>query len=707
MKKNFTLIAFLSLFASLTAQDNRRNFVMKFAFAHSDTLRRVQPAGAIVNPGALVYNSVTKELWMASAHNDTILRMSTGGQLLGSLKINQFFYGNTSRYIRQMTMKDNYVWVANNTDTIRKLDPVTAQEVQRIIVPKWTGTVNQITYDSISKGFWFYSGASPSYKYKLMDTTFTTVRDSINLSDATVPENVAFSSASGGLQNILFDGVSAGGPYIWFLCWRYVEYPYVGAGGSPSALFPGYSPSLVQFSLATRKRTGVQKSIADDFDLQQNINQAPRGAVLARLPGITNPVLIMQVGKFTSGNSLLLSTDLSGMTVGYEVVAPWFPDASVDSLKITPNFSMIPTPLARPLTVSAKVRNVIANQQATGTVRFDTHTETGALINTQSVPFNLTPWTFAYHNGATSISGLKRGANRIKANILQQNDFVLRNDTTSVFVQLTDSTLARDHVDFFPLNRNTKSCFCDGPTTVYINKPEVGVAYKLDAPVTMTSITVRISPQKTGDTTRVRVYFMNQGRPVLAGQSALYQIQPADSASTYMTLRLLTPVQVPANQEFMTSVTEGSFTGAPNILTSIKGAEGSSNYVYAAVDLGGWQRADTSKNYIVINYFANRALAIRPNFQIRTAAEDVVGVSQWSVAPNPTDGLVNLNIDLATEAAVQLRVYNLNGQLVHTAAYDKAKHFEPTLDLSPLANGMYILSLTTPQGTVNKKVVKE
>jgi hypothetical protein len=303
---------------------------------------------------------------------------------------------------------------------------------------------------------------------------------------------------------------------------------------------------------------------------------------------------------------------------------------------------------------------------------------------------------------------LKKGVNNIKANIVQQNDYVLRNDTTSNFIQLTDSTLSRDHVDFYPLNRNTKSCFCDGPTTVYINKPEVGVTYQLDAPATIRSITVRISPQRTGDTTRVRVHFMNaQGRPVFAGQSALYQIQPSDSASTYMTLPLLTPVQVPANQEFMASVTEGSFTGAPNILSSVKGADGKNAYVYAAVALKGWQRADTSADYIVKTYFANRALAIRPNFTIRTAAEDVVGVSQWSVAPNPTNGLVNLNIELATEAAVQLRVYNLNGQLVHSAAYDKAKHFEPTLDLSPLANGMYILSLTTPQGTVNKKVVKE
>jgi hypothetical protein len=101
------------------------------------------------------------------------------------------------------------------------------------------------------------------------------------------------------------------------------------------------------------------------------------------------------------------------------------------------------------------------------------------------------------------------------------------------------------------------------------------------------------------------------------------------------------------------------------------------------------------------------ALAIRPNFLLRTAVEESIGVNQWTVAPNPTEGVVNLNIDLTTEAAVQLRIYNLNGQMIHQVAYDKAKHFEPTLDMSGFANGMYILSLTTPQGTVNRKVVKE
>jgi Secretion system C-terminal sorting domain len=715
MKKNFTIIAFLSLLVSLTAQDNRRNFAMKFAFAHSDTLRKVLPAASIVNTGALVYNSVTKELWMASGHNDTIIRMNTAGQYLGALKIDGFSYGNTTRYIRQMTMKDNYVWLVNNSDTVRKLDPVTGQIVQRIVVPKWAGLLQQITYDSISKGFWVYSNvyisAPPAgYKYRLMDTTLMNVRDSINLSDPIAPENVAFNGSTGGIQNVLFDGVTAGGPYLWFLCWRHVEFPLLGAGGS--LYTPGYPATLTQFSLATRKRTGVQKTIADDFDLQQNINQAPRGAVLARLPGITNPVFIIQVGKFITGSSQLLTNDLSGVTVGYEVNTPWFPDAAVDSVQLMPNFSMIPKAWARPLTVSAKVRNVIANQNAAGTVRFDTRSEAGALINTQSVPFSQTPWTYAFYQATATVSGLQMGINTIKANLLHPNDYVLRNDTMSAYVQLTDTTLARDHIDFYPMNRNQKVCFCDGPTTVYINKPEMGTSYKLDVPVTVKSITARMIPQKTGDTTRVRIHFINaQGKPVLMGQSALYQINAVDSASTYMTLQLLSPVQVPANQEFLVTVTEGSFTGAPQIMVSTKGADLSKIYVYAAVALGGWQRADTSSAlaYTFNNAPLNppRALGIRPNFLIRTAAEDVSGVSQWNIAPNPTDGLVRLDIDLATEAAVQLRVYNLNGQLVHTAAYEKAKHFEPTLDLSPLANGMYILSLTTPQGTVNKKVVKE
>ena len=710
MKKNFTIIAFLSVLVSLTAQDNRRNFVMKFAFAHSDTLRKVLPAASVVNTGALVYNSVTRELWMASSHNDTIIRMSTAGQYLGALKINQYFYGNTTRYARQMTMKDNYIWLVNNTDTVRKLDPVTAQEVQRIILPRWTGLLQQITYDSIAKGFWVYSGANPAPRYRFMDTTFTTVRDSIHLGDPAVPENIAYGSGSGGFHNVLFDGVTAGGPYLWFMNWRNVEFPNLGAGGS---LFTtGSTATLTQFSLATRKRTGVQKSIADDFDMQLNVNQAPRGAVMARLPNIQNPVLIMQVGKFASGTSQLLPADLSGVTVGYELNAPWFPDASIDSVELTPNFSMIPKAWARPLTVKARVRNVIANQNAVGTIRFDTRSEAGALINSQSVPFSLTPWTKALYTASSTVSGLQMGVNSIKANLLHPNDYVLRNDTMSAYVQLTDTTLARDHIDFYPLNRNQRVCYCDGPQTVFVNKPEMGTSYKLDVPVTVKSITARMIPQRTGDTTRVRIHFINaQGKPVLMGQSSLYQINAVDSASTYMTLQLQSPVAVPANQEFLLTVTEGAFQGAPQILVSTKGADLSKIYVYAAVALKGWQRVDTSTALAwMFNQLPNnppRALGIRPNFLIRTAVEDVAGVSSWSVAPNPTDGLVNLNIDLATEAAVQLRVYNLNGQLVHTTAYEKAKHFEPTLDLSPLANGMYIISLTTPQGTVNRKVVKE
>jgi Secretion system C-terminal sorting domain len=696
MKKNFTIIALLSFFTTLTAQDNRRNFVMKFAFSAADTLRKALPVNSIANTSAFIYNSVTNEFWASSSHNDSIIRFSVpNGSYLGALRTDRLTNGNTTRFFRAFTQKDNYIWGVNNTDTIRKLDPITGQEVQRFPFPKWMSTQNQVAYDSVSKGFWV---AGSAYRYRLMDTTFTTVKDSFYLGDTEVALNGV------GQVALLFDAATPGGPYFWFYGGRSIEYPLnVGAGGSP--YFTGYPATLSQVSAGTKKRTGVQKMIADDFDLIQNINQAPRAAALVRLPGVTNPVLIMHVAKFTSGTSVLPATDLSGVTVGYEIVTPWYPEAGIDSMKIAPNYAMVPTPFARPLTVSAKVRNVILNQNAVGNVRFDTRSEAGSLLNTQSVPFSLGGMTAAFYNGSNTVSNLKPGRNQIKANLLHPNDFVLRNDTMSSYVTLTDSTLARDYVEYLPFTRNNRTCFCATSTQVFVEKPEIGTSYKLDVPSTVNSITIRFSPYRSGDTTRFRIYTIDaQGKPVFKGQSALYQISSADSASTYLTLPLLTPVQIPANQTFMVSMTEG--IQPPVVFWSKLGYEKSAVYVYSAITLKGWVVADTSSLYLSPG-LKDAALAIRPNFLLRTAVEESIGVNQWTVAPNPTEGVVNLNIDLTTEAAVQLRIYNLNGQMIHQTTYDKAKHFEPTLDMSGFANGMYILSLTTPQGTVNRKVVKE
>jgi Secretion system C-terminal sorting domain len=701
MIKKITLFVLLFCTVQMTAQDNKV-FPLKFAFRHSDTMRAALPIASINNTNATVYNAFRNEFWMASSHNDSLMRFSVpAGQYLGAVRAIGLVApaAFTTRYFRGLTVKDNYfIWGANNTDTIRKIDPTTAQEVQRIVVPKWIGNISYITFDSTRGGAFWISGLDS--KIRRIDSTFTTVTDSLII-DA--------SFNSGGFTGIAFDALSAGGPYIWILGARHPEVIQFGIQNS--------FVTAIQISVATKLRTGVQKTIVDDFTFLLNTNQSGRGFTIAQLPNQPKPVMIFSTGKFTSGSSQLGINDLSGVTAAYELnTTTTSPDASLDSIIVTPNYSMLPSQFVRPLTVSAKVRNGVSNATTAGNLRIVTTGPAGDTINNQTASFNLNPATAAFIPVTNTITGVKKGLNTIRGTTITANDPVIKNDTLRAFFQMSDSTIARDYVDFYNI-RALESFIYGGSNSLYHTmgvgatmlipeRPEVGQGYKLDWPVTITSATVRIRPFRSGDTTRIKVYTIDaNGKPQYAGQSALYQISVQDSATDVMTIPLAAPVTIAAGQEFMLSVTEGF--NAPNVWGTPMGYEKGKTFFHLLSTYKGWVNPDTLPAGNFYRERFNRALAIRPNIRLRTDIGETTNVGKLSLSPNPTSGLITLDVDMNSAEDLVVRVTNLSGQTVLSQKFDAAKSINQRIDLSQQANGIYIFSLTTAKGTLTRKVVKE
>jgi len=79
-----------------------------------------------------------------------------------------------------------------------------------------------------------------------------------------------------------------------------------------------------------------------------------------------------------------------------------------------------------------------------------------------------------------------------------------------------------------------------------------------------------------------------------------------------------------------------------------------------------------------------------------TAIEDFA-VSTISIYPNPTTGQLRIKNYELRENTV-LKIYNIVGQVVFTSAVSPHSP-ETTIDISPLANGMYFLK-------INEKTVK-
>jgi len=89
-----------------------------------------------------------------------------------------------------------------------------------------------------------------------------------------------------------------------------------------------------------------------------------------------------------------------------------------------------------------------------------------------------------------------------------------------------------------------------------------------------------------------------------------------------------------------------------------------------------------------------------------TAGECGVGVNelmeQIEIFPNPTTGLIQINADLGGRK--ELTVMTISGQTVLEDAFLSKKK---TLDLSSLPAGMYLVKITSKEGNVTQRIIKE
>lgn len=79
--------------------------------------------------------------------------------------------------------------------------------------------------------------------------------------------------------------------------------------------------------------------------------------------------------------------------------------------------------------------------------------------------------------------------------------------------------------------------------------------------------------------------------------------------------------------------------------------------------------------------------------------------AQLSVYPNPTNGIVNLKFAQATDVT-SVAVYAVSGRLVHSQSFSSVSD-SYEMNLQNLSQGVYIVKVDTPQGSVTKKLVKK
>jgi hypothetical protein len=81
------------------------------------------------------------------------------------------------------------------------------------------------------------------------------------------------------------------------------------------------------------------------------------------------------------------------------------------------------------------------------------------------------------------------------------------------------------------------------------------------------------------------------------------------------------------------------------------------------------------------------------------SVDEIVWADQINVYPNPTDGLLNIAFQTVTAQKLNVRVYNVMGQLVMSEQFNKvvAGKNNLTMDLSSLITGIYMVEVLGTQ----------
>lgn len=146
--------------------------------------------------------------------------------------------------------------------------------------------------------------------------------------------------------------------------------------------------------------------------------------------------------------------------------------------------------------------------------------------------------------------------------------------------------------------------------------------------------------------------------------------------------------------------------------------------IYVGTDMGvyyhdtisGWMNYSTNLPNVIVNdlkYSAPTSNIVAATYGrgIWTSPAVVTGVNNITdnnsikIYPNPTDGMLNVTLNLSKNGAYTMAIANLLGQVIYNKNITVSGPYSAAIDMSSFAKGSYILSINGQGGPIVKKVV--
>jgi hypothetical protein len=449
------------------------------------------------------------EWWFSLWNKDSLFTMDAAGNLTASFTIAGV--GRSNSGVRSITTDGTNLYMADNTDTIKIVNPATKTLTGTILVSSLGFNARAITYSPATNGglggFYVSNFATPIAEIDMNGNVLNSIPTSTH--------------GLGSIYGIALDNLSVGGPFLW--CYDQ------GSAGTFN--------NLVRLELPSGIPTFVIHDVNSDVGTQ--VNNGIAGGLFITNSFVTGENTIAGISQGAPFDALFAYELDSVSQIAY--------DALLDTVKWLPAYTQVADQQVSAFTFPAVITNF--GGASLGAVTYTVEVNQGgpALYTGTGTTGTIASGssTLVAPNGNFTPSAIGDYTVEAGCSIVGQTDGNPVNDTLSFLISVTDTVMARD-------NGVVTGGLGIGSNLTGI----LGQIYSLPNTDVLTSATFRCNGPTEGDTTRVVVYSMTAGVPgTQIGQSDYYFFTAADTDGVVLTLPILdmsgNPLSVAAGTYFV------------------------------------------------------------------------------------------------------------------------------------------------------------
>jgi len=112
----------------------------------------------------------------------------------------------------------------------------------------------------------------------------------------------------------------------------------------------------------------------------------------------------------------------------------------------------------------------------------------------------------------------------------------------------------------------------------------------------------------------------------------------------------------------------------------------------------------SSRSYVVTATDANGCTGTRTIIITVAGINDIAGMTDFVLYPNPSTGVFNASFSLEAAADVTTTVVSMTGSKVYESTDKSVKEYNKSINLSSMAAGVYVVNVKTATGSVNHRI---